>query len=243
MDLADKVSPAEVLSHLQDMGYHDITPLQLKEFVTDLKKLIIYDRLSSSSGSLSSLSTSSGSESDYWSSYETLSTSSGDSNRLCENSRACPSVQRGRPLEQYGNSMCSTNTKPTSVPASGPSRRTMKKSSLSSSSLSQKSTCRENLPPRRERTKSTTEKNMEEIVKPRTSFIRSWKFQGKQSGPQKPAASDPVKLYHYYQSLWAKRKCPGEDSRAELRWLIREKMLGQDPHLYSKTVSVKKNGR
>lgn len=143
---------------------------------------------------------------------------------------------------------------------------TIKRSSFSSSSVSQKPIQKENLPPRRERTKSISEQNLEEIVKPKTSckclyllyltnyslpvfiissltphcclVIRSWKLKGKPSGFQRPAPHDPVKLYHHYQSLWAKRKCPGEDSRADLRWLIREKMLGQNPHLYSRSVRV-----
>ncbi|XP_034256046.1 uncharacterized protein LOC117654030 isoform X2 [Thrips palmi] len=236
MDLVDKLNPAEVLSHLRDMGYHNITPLQLKEFVIDLKKLIVYDQLSSSSGSSSSLSTSTSSESDYFSSYETLSDSSGEAIRQLESNRLYPPGQHGR----YENLVCRASSKP-ALPAS--SRSTFKRSSFSSSSLSQKLTQKENLPPRRERTKSNSGQTLEEIVKPKTSFIRSRKLQEMQSGSQKPAPHDPVKLYHHYQSFWAKHKCPGEDSRAELRWLIREKMLGQDPHLYSKTVPVKKNAR
>lgn len=42
----------------------------------------------------------------------------------------------------------------------------------------------------------------------------------------KPSKSDPVALYHQYQAEWKKIKFPGEDNRANLRWAIREKMLG-----------------
>lgn len=39
---------------------------------------------------------------------------------------------------------------------------------------------------------------------------------------------DPVSLYHYYTSLWAKYKpnVPGENDWADLRWNIRQKMAG-----------------
>lgn len=68
--------------------------------------------------------------------------------------------------------------------------------------------------------------------------IRPWQLQGNTSGSVRTGRSDPVSLYHYYQTLWAQKKCPGEDSHADLRWVIREKMMGQDPHLYSQSVSI-----
>ncbi|CAH1125728.1 unnamed protein product [Ceutorhynchus assimilis] len=37
--------------------------------------------------------------------------------------------------------------------------------------------------------------------------------------------SDPVALYHFYQSEWKRTKIPGQDSRDELRWAIRAQML------------------
>lgn len=42
--------------------------------------------------------------------------------------------------------------------------------------------------------------------------------------------TDPVKLYHKYKEIWAQQKVPGENDHSQLRWTIREKMLGQDPH-------------
>lgn len=42
---------------------------------------------------------------------------------------------------------------------------------------------------------------------------------------------DPVALYHYYTSLWAKYKpnVPGENNWSELRWSVRQKMAGGVP--------------
>lgn len=56
--------------------------------------------------------------------------------------------------------------------------------------------------------------------------IRPWQLQPG-SGQGK---SDPVALYHHYQNIWQKQKVPGEDAHSDLRWRIRERMLGQDPH-------------
>lgn len=40
--------------------------------------------------------------------------------------------------------------------------------------------------------------------------------------------TDPVSLYHYYMSLWAKYKSnvPGENDWSDLRWSVRQKMAG-----------------
>lgn len=44
--------------------------------------------------------------------------------------------------------------------------------------------------------------------------------------PVKPCRSDPVALYHQYQAEWKRRNIPGESSHSDLRWMIRERMLG-----------------
>ena len=36
---------------------------------------------------------------------------------------------------------------------------------------------------------------------------------------------NPVQKYQQYKKVWSKQKAPGENSHAELRWWIREKML------------------
>ena len=53
-----------------------------------------------------------------------------------------------------------------------------------------------------------------------------------QARPKSSAAprSDPVALYQYYQQVWKQQKLPGEDPHTDLRWTIREKMLGQTPN-------------
>lgn len=40
--------------------------------------------------------------------------------------------------------------------------------------------------------------------------------------------SDPVSLYHHYSTLWQKYKTnlPGENDWADIRWSVRERLLG-----------------
>lgn len=50
--------------------------------------------------------------------------------------------------------------------------------------------------------------------------------------PKQPVKKkcDPVSLYHYYTSLWAKYKSnvPGENNWSDLRWNVRQKMAGAE---------------
>lgn len=41
---ADFLNPKEVIAHLKDLGYTDITSQHIKEFIQDLKKLIKYEQ-------------------------------------------------------------------------------------------------------------------------------------------------------------------------------------------------------
>ncbi|XP_054744430.1 uncharacterized protein LOC129248842, partial [Anastrepha obliqua] len=47
---------------------------------------------------------------------------------------------------------------------------------------------------------------------------------------RRPLSTDPVALYHYYQSEWNyfREQIPGESSHADLRWLIRARLM--DPN-------------
>ncbi|KAJ4439686.1 hypothetical protein ANN_07814, partial [Periplaneta americana] len=66
-----------------------------------------------------------------------------------------------------------------------------------------------------------------EQLKEFIKVIRPWNIQSGQQGVKR---SDPVKLYHQYQHIWKQQKVPGEDRHSNLRWSIRERMLGEDPH-------------
>ncbi|KAL4715561.1 hypothetical protein ACJJTC_009187 [Scirpophaga incertulas] len=55
---------------------------------------------------------------------------------------------------------------------------------------------------------------------------------------------DPVTLYHYYSSLWAKYKpnVPGENDWSDLRWTIRQKMAGSSLKPSKSRVEIVKKG-
>lgn len=44
MPFTEQLDPHEVLAHLHQLGYNNISPKQLKEFMYDLKKLIKFDQ-------------------------------------------------------------------------------------------------------------------------------------------------------------------------------------------------------
>ncbi|XP_014478101.1 PREDICTED: uncharacterized protein LOC106746250 [Dinoponera quadriceps] len=64
----------------------------------------------------------------------------------------------------------------------------------------------------------------------RKSFIRPWRLQ---SDAQKNVINkkcDPVALYQKYQQEWERISFPGEAKHSKVRWAVRVKMLGTDPH-------------
>lgn len=62
------------------------------------------------------------------------------------------------------------------------------------------------------------------------SFIRPWRLQPEVQKALSIKKSDPVTLYQKYQQEWKQMSFPGEAKHSSVRWAIREKMLGGDPH-------------
>ncbi|CAL7934566.1 unnamed protein product [Xylocopa violacea] len=62
------------------------------------------------------------------------------------------------------------------------------------------------------------------------SFIRPWRLQPEVQKSLSIKKTDPVTLYQKYQQEWKQISFPGEAKHAGVRWAIREKMLGADPH-------------
>lgn len=60
------------------------------------------------------------------------------------------------------------------------------------------------------------------------SFIRPWRLHPENKVTNKK--SDPVALYQKYQNEWKQLALPGEERHANVRWAVREKMLGADPN-------------
>ncbi|EGI59198.1 PREDICTED: uncharacterized protein LOC105152140 [Acromyrmex echinatior] len=62
------------------------------------------------------------------------------------------------------------------------------------------------------------------------SFIRPWRLQSEIQKNIINKKCDPVALYQKYQQEWKRISFPGEAKHSKVRWAVREKMLGTDPH-------------
>ncbi|EFN89343.1 uncharacterized protein LOC105185525 [Harpegnathos saltator] len=62
------------------------------------------------------------------------------------------------------------------------------------------------------------------------SFIRPWRLQPDAQKNVMNKKCDPVALYQKYQQEWKQISFPGEAKHSKVRWAVREKMLGTDPH-------------
>ncbi|XP_050462576.1 uncharacterized protein LOC126857312 [Cataglyphis hispanica] len=72
------------------------------------------------------------------------------------------------------------------------------------------------------------------------SFIRPWSLQP-QAQKVINKKCDPVALYQKYQQEWKQISFPGVAKHSKVRWAVREKMLGTDPHpvpLLKKSTSI-----
>lgn len=73
------------------------------------------------------------------------------------------------------------------------------------------------------------------------SFIRPWRLCTETQKSATKKRCDPVALYQQYQEEWKQISLPGEAKHMSVRWAVREKMLGSDPHpppLSKKSASV-----
>ncbi|KAK2575720.1 hypothetical protein KPH14_012109 [Odynerus spinipes] len=73
------------------------------------------------------------------------------------------------------------------------------------------------------------------------SFIRPWRLHLEVQKSITNKKCDPVALYQKYHEEWKQISLPGEAKHMSLRWAVREKMLGSDPHpppLPKKSASV-----
>ncbi|CAD1475789.1 unnamed protein product, partial [Heterotrigona itama] len=62
------------------------------------------------------------------------------------------------------------------------------------------------------------------------TFLIPWRLQPEAQKNKNVKKTDPVLLYQKYQQKWKQMSFPGEAKHTSIRWAIREKMLGEDPH-------------
>ncbi|KDR19697.1 uncharacterized protein LOC110829687 [Zootermopsis nevadensis] len=228
MKMAIELDPKEVEAHLNRLGYYNITEEQLKEFIKDLKKLIKYDQhlfCTCNESTKDSESSCTGTSTEVLSNYNLTSSPGEKENSHVENHKNDQAHDRAEQKYvlcsrsfphnvQPDNSSSTTYVSPCATALPNVAGNTKKSINHSKQKHSQKTRSVENL---------------QEPMKPKRSFIRPRNIQPGQQ-VEAPKRCDPVKLYHYYQDIWKQQKVPGECCHSDLRWCIRERMLGEDPH-------------
>nr|CAD7590095.1 unnamed protein product [Timema genevievae] len=195
------LDPREVLAHLQQLGYHNISPEQLQEFIKDLKKLIKFDQR----------------QRDQCSCHNEIESRSSSATVISDFSLSGQSQENVRRVKSALADSDQNIIRPCSVTSSS---NNLKKDSHKDSQTKSR-------PSRTKKARSKSVERMDHVSKPRSSaFIRPWQLTQGQPGVTR---CDPVALYHWYQAAWRKQKLPGEDNHSNLRWDIRKKMLGEHP--------------
>ncbi|XP_045768959.1 uncharacterized protein LOC123869914 [Maniola jurtina] len=197
-EITSQLDAREILRYLNNLGIRNISGEVLKYFITDLKKLIKYDLQH---------------KDDNFSAKTQYSEVLGPERLHSASTFSSRTRSRVQSAEVNCNRDCERLRKRTHV-------RTVH----SAPSLFQQKS--DDKPPRRACSCVRVDKQpdiQKEI--PKSTVSSNLIKVSKQLIKRK---SDPVSLYHYYTSLWAKYKpnVPGENDWSDLRWNIRQKMVG-----------------
>ncbi|KAJ9590793.1 hypothetical protein L9F63_016179 [Diploptera punctata] len=223
--MAITLDPKEVKAHLHRLGYSNITSEQLREFIKDLKKLIKYDQRISCPCRESTKNSGS-------SYIDTTPETFQTSNSISSHSGAGKNIPQ-RPKSSHS---CNKNILKISANSgdleNGDYRHDRSRQVYDhacSKDVADANRICTKISKQKENQKTRSKENLQEASKPKSSFIKPWNLNcGLQPGTVKRC--DPVLLYKYYQDIWKQQKVPGENSHSDLRWCIREQMLGTDPH-------------
>ncbi|XP_062549168.1 uncharacterized protein LOC134213820 [Armigeres subalbatus] len=197
----------EILSHLNQLGYRNITPDQLKEFQKDLRKLIKFDtgvRGPNVGASLNPEALMRGAQQmNTFQRLHTLTTISYDA----KIARNIPTKQsQSATVESRKESETGAAQHLRSETVTPVDEHDAKEIHLLDGGRSKKlKSGKENVAANKM------------WIRPRSSSANSFR------------KNDPVSLYHSYQKDWArfKNQLPGENDRSDLRWQIRTKLLGE----------------
>lgn len=225
------INPREVLQYLNELGFHNITREQLKVFIQDLKRLIKYENKAD---------------------VENIAL-------------PCPcddEPTHTRPTESWlykqrellGNKVLLKVNR--SVPQNSPKSNgsvCSRNFTLHSGECSDLSPCGSNCVwYKYDRSSAPDILRIDDAVNPpprskSCEYLRKSKNPNakyKQTTvilprpPPKITKCDPVMLYHKYQEEWKKHSIPGEADHAELRWSIRERLLGQPKILKTESLDT-----
>ncbi|KAI5643449.1 hypothetical protein NE865_04625 [Phthorimaea operculella] len=201
--ITSELDAREVLRYLNHLGIHNISGEILKYFITDLKKLIKYDLQQKYKKKEADLDRPGPERLHGASTFSSRIRSKTQTNEKVVCSRECERLKKPFKLRNIH-----------SAPAMG-ERRVAES---------------EEKPLRKACSCTATEKRSETVSRATRQTARSALSNNIIIVPRPPVKkkSDPVSLYHYYTSLWAKYKpnVPGENDWADLRWQIRQRMAG-----------------
>ncbi|XP_050310482.1 uncharacterized protein LOC126746327 isoform X1 [Anthonomus grandis grandis] len=202
--MGERIDPREVLAYLNELGYTNISAQQLKEFIKDLKKIIKYDYRTRQQPCSESV--------EYLSDNTELNYSSDKENLPCEPAPKAPKEKHiAVHIYDKKTRRCIDHEHCIHTCLTEPANKTQVTQTVDLSSKPESTVA----PPPSVMTSRASSKDR----KARVAFIKPKVL--------KPMVNktDPVALYHYYQSQWKRAKIPGQESRDDLRWAIREKML------------------
>lgn len=216
-EVTSQLDAREILRYLNNLGIRNINGEVLKYFITDLKKLIKYDLQHRNEG-------------------ESLSTRAQKTESVgCERLHSASTFSsRNRSKVTITNQTCTRGCQSKrkvinlqsihSAPTIGHQKEEIITSRRACSCI------RSEKPEKKPETSKET---------PRTTYSHSLIKVPKQPIKRK---CDPVSLYHYYTALWEKYKpnVPGENNWSDLRWNIRQKMVG---NVVSQTSSREQLGK
>jgi hypothetical protein len=242
-----RFTKSDVNRHLVDLGYTNVTEDQLIEFVVDLKRLMRYDekqkRFQEQLGVVEteeksrdqmrktrrrSASTSSAYSS---SSSHAVADEEGGEAVYTPNFKATRRrrqvVQVDKTRDEVDHSQTGNTTSVSSSSSSTTADNVQIRVNVNEASSSLASSQSQSLTSLNERSKRPASASRSGLIllgKPTTSFITPAARQQKTAS--KNIRCDPVRLHQYYKAQWAKTKFPGDDSNKQVRWAVREWMVG-----------------
>ncbi|XP_023936508.2 uncharacterized protein LOC112044784 [Bicyclus anynana] len=197
-EITSQLDAREILRYLNNLGIRNISGEVLKYFITDLKKLIKYD-LQQRDSNLSSKT-----QTTEVIGPERLHSATTFSSRTRSKTQDTPLIC---------SKECQRSRKHTNVRTVNSAPNLFTQKAVDKPTRRACSCVRVDKKPEmaKETLKPTFSSNLIKVPKQVTK-----------------RKNDPVSLYHYYTSLWAKYKpnVPGENDWADLRWNIRQKMVG-----------------
>ncbi|KAL9708448.1 hypothetical protein quinque_011966 [Culex quinquefasciatus] len=206
--MAIPLDAREILSHLNQLGYRNITPEQLKEFQKDLRKLIKFDtRTLDTLVHPEALKQAT----QHMNTFHRLHTLTTISYNAKINRKSAGGSSRGQTAP-------ASSTVP---PAEKVSRgETPLPDAVDHHSQEQE---KENLPAvtgvkgKKYQKEKDTDPANKMWIRPRSTSAMGFR------------KNDPVSLYHAYQKEWTKfkKQLPGENSHSDLRWQVRTKLLAE----------------